>query len=123
MPEWVETELPMPKLPNDILQAALEGFEEQKRALDRKIADLRAMLIGSTPEAPSNPSSLPTRRKMSAAGRRAIAAAQRKRWAAVRAQAPLAPSQPKKKRKLSAAGRAAIIAAAKKRWAAQRAAA
>ena len=61
---------------------------------------------------------------MSVAARRRIAAAQRKRWAAVRksqsqGKAEAAP----KKRKLSAAGRRAIIAATKKRWAAVRKAA
>ena len=58
---------------------------------------------------------------MSAAGRKAIAEAQRKRWAAVKGQSiePVAAKRPK--RKLSAAGRAAIVAALKKRWAAKRA--
>jgi hypothetical protein len=60
---------------------------------------------------------------MSAAGRKAIAEAQRKRWAASKAasagEAPEVVSKPK--RKLSAAGRKAIIAATKKRWALKRA--
>jgi hypothetical protein len=56
---------------------------------------------------------------MSASARRRIAAAQRKRWAAVK-NAKAAP--PKPKHKLSAAGRRAIIEATKKRWAAVRAA-
>jgi len=56
---------------------------------------------------------------MSAAGRRAIAAGQRKRWAASEAKTLEAPAKPK--RKLSAAGKAAIVAALKKRWAAKRA--
>jgi hypothetical protein len=61
---------------------------------------------------------------MSAAGRRAIAEAQRKRWAVVKREAVAPEPAPAKKakRKLSAAGRAAIIAATKKRWAAKRAA-
>jgi len=59
---------------------------------------------------------------MSAAGRKAIAEAQRKRWAAKK-ENPAAPKAAKKpKRKLSAAGRAAIVAALKKRWAAKKAA-
>jgi hypothetical protein len=57
---------------------------------------------------------------MTAAGRRHIAAAQRKRWAAVRKQGKIAKPAAPKKRKLSAAGRKAIIAATKKRWAAYR---
>ena len=63
------------------------------------------------------------KRGMSAAGRAAIAEAQRKRWAAKKGEAiPLKAAQ-KPKRKLSAAGRAAIVAALKKRWAAKKAAA
>ena len=59
---------------------------------------------------------------MSAAGRKAIAEAQRKRWAASKGttEAPKAAKAPK--RKLSAAGRANIVAALKKRLAAQKAA-
>jgi len=57
---------------------------------------------------------------MSAAGRKAIADAQRKRWAALK-DGPDHQSAPKKaKRKLSPAGRAAIVAALKKRWAAKK---
>src|ERR1035437_3388933 len=64
------------------------------------------------------------KRRMSAAGRRRIALAQKKRWAALKAdqkrkQAPAAQTQPKK-RVISAAGRARIVAATKKRWAAWR---
>lgn len=60
-------------------------------------------------------------RKMSAAGRRRIAAAQRARWAKAKGEATAAdyeqPVVRKKRRKMSAAGRAAIAAAQKKRWA------
>ena len=60
---------------------------------------------------------------MSAAGRRAIAEAQRKRWAASKSGAVVAAPEaaPKPKRKLSAAGRKAIIATTKRRWALKRA--
>ncbi len=60
---------------------------------------------------------------MSAAGRKAIAEAQRKRWAAVKVEstAPKAAGKPKQKRRLSAAGKANIVAALKKRWAAKKA--
>jgi hypothetical protein len=54
-------------------------------------------------------------RKVSAAGKARMAAAQKARWARVKGQA-------KPKRKLSAAGRAAIAAAQKARWAKIRAA-
>lgn len=59
------------------------------------------------------------KKRMSAAGRKAIAEAQRKRWAASRGEADAIPPR-KPKRKLSAAGRAAIVAALKKRWAAKK---
>ena len=60
---------------------------------------------------------------MSAAGRKAIAEAQRKRWAAQKTETKATPAPKKTKRKLSAAGRAAIVAALKKRWAMKKAAA
>jgi hypothetical protein len=58
------------------------------------------------------------KRKMSAAGRKAIADASRKRWAAIKAgKTPSAPVV-ERKHKLSAAARKAMAAAAKQRWAA-----
>ena len=112
----------MPTLTKEIISAAILGFEEQRRRLDAQIAELRAMLSPSADGSASSPK--PTGRKkrgMSAAGRKAIAEAQRKRWAAkATTAAPKAAKKPK--RKLSAAGRAAIVAALKKRWAAKKAA-
>src|SRR5437867_2327834 len=73
----------MPKLSNQIINAAIYGFEEQRRRLDAQIAELRGMLVESSNGA--TPSARPKARKkrrMSAAGRKAIAEAQRKRWAA-----------------------------------------
>jgi hypothetical protein len=57
---------------------------------------------------------------MSAAGRAAIAAAQRARWAKVKGKVGNAPSSGR--RKMSAAARAKIAAAAKRRWAKAKAA-
>jgi hypothetical protein len=117
--------MPTNKLTSEIIDAAILGFEAQKRGLDDKIADLRAMLSGAPAEpiAAEEPTRRP-RKKMSAAGRRAIAAGQRKRWAAAKGQSETkAPRVKKAKRKLSAEGRAAIIAALKKRWAVKKAAA
>jgi hypothetical protein len=111
-----------PTLTNQIIDAAIEGFETQKRRIDNQIADLRAMRSGSAPLAPV--AAKHPRRKMSAAGRKAIAEAQRKRWAAGSAAQPKAPkAKPaNKKRVLSAEGKANIVAALKKRWAAKKAA-
>ena len=62
----------------------------------------------------------PKKRGMSAAGRKAIAEAQRKRWAETESKSPKV-KRAKKKRILSAAGKAAIVAALRKRWAAKKA--
>jgi len=104
-----------------ILNAALSGLEFEKSRLDAVITEIKAELGQPGPGRPPKPISdaaeqaAPKRGGMSAAGKRRIAAAQRKRWAALKAaQVELA----KPKRKMSAAGRARIIAATKKRWAA-----
>jgi hypothetical protein len=108
----------IPKLTNEIIAAAILGFEEQKRHLDAQIAELRAIQSGVSTETAAAPESPKRRRKMSAAGRKAIAEAQRKRWEASKkpAEASSVKTASKPKRKLSAAGRKAIIAALKKRW-------
>jgi hypothetical protein len=114
-----------PKLTDAIIDAAILGFEEQKRKLNEQIAELRAMRGGTTP-ATETPMLKP-RREMSAAGRKAIARTQRKRWAEMKTgptASPVKAAKPvKKKRVLSAAGKTAIVAALKKRWAAKKAAA
>ncbi len=115
------------KLTPEIITAAITGFEQQKVHIDTQIADLRAMLPGGRTDGAATPEPLAgkrKRRKMSAAGRKAIAEAQRKRWAASKKAAEPTASQraPKAKRKLSRAGRAAIVAATKKRWETVRAA-
>lgn len=109
----------MPKLTPEILNAAIEGFEAQKRRIDNQIAELRQML-GSGPSR-NQPEAASSKRKISAAARRRMALGQRKRWAAIKStaesssQAAQEPAKPK--RKLSAAGKAAIVDALKKRWA------
>ena len=74
----------MPKFTPDILTAAIEGFEAQKRQIDAQIAALKQML---NPGAAAEPAPAPPKRKrrLSAAGRKAIGDAARKRWAAVKA--------------------------------------
>jgi len=112
------------KLSHEIITAAILGFEEQKRHIDTRIAELRAIQSGGSAEPTATPTPVRRkRRKMSAAGRARIAEAQRKRWAASKkASQPSAPQKTAKpKRRLSAAGRKAIVAAAKKRWALKRA--
>ena len=115
--------MPTKTLTPEILTAAIEGFEQQKLRIDAQIAELRVMLSGgrtepaATPEVPKG-----KRRKLSAAARKRIGDAQRKRWAASKkpaATAPQAVAAPEApKRKMSAAGKRAISEATKKRWAA-----
>jgi hypothetical protein len=113
----------MQKLTNDIILAAIRGYEVEKQRIEGEISNLHAMLTG-TPDESDWTETAPSRRRLSAAVRRKMASAQRGRWAAVRGQgAVAAPAKPKKsRRKLSAAGKAAISLATKKRWAAYRAA-
>jgi hypothetical protein len=113
----------------EIIEAAIAGFEGQKKRIDAQIAELRAMLTGTaTGAAPtgSTKGSRGGRRKFSAAALRNMRKAQKQRWAKAKGATPTtveakAPAKPK--RKMSAAGRKAIAAAQKKRWAAKKAAA
>jgi peptidoglycan hydrolase CwlO-like protein len=116
------------KLDNNILAAAIEGFEAQKKRLDAQIAEIRQLLTGVRSEPAAKPEPQRKRRMMSAASRKRIAEAQRKRWAAAKKQSGAAPKAAKPearkpKRKLSAAGRKRIIEATRRRWALVRAAA
>lgn len=114
-----------PRLTPEIIAAAIDGYEAQKIRIDGKIAELRSMLPGGQTEPATAPEPVKgKRRKMSAAARKRIGDAQRKRWAASKRTASLAApaaAASKPKRKLSKAGRAAIVAATKKRWALKRA--
>src|ERR1700721_2238584 len=118
----------MPRLPkqdNELLEAALIGFQRQKEEIGAKIAELRSRLGGApapAKEAATGKTTNSGKRTMSAAARRRIGLAQKKRWAAYKQEhgAALTPAAKPAKRKLSAAGRARIVAATKKRWAAYR---
>ncbi len=100
----------------DSLKAALIGYRQQAADIAAKVADIKNRL-GAT-GAPATPT---PKRVRSAAARRRMAAAQKTRWAAVRAEKVAEPKAPAKKRRISAAGRKRIIEATKKRWAAFRA--
>src|ERR1039457_167694 len=94
------------KLTTEIITAAILGFEEQKRHIDTKIAELRAMLSGSPAESAARLERTPRKHKISAAARRRMAVAQRKRWARIRGECePPAPANvPKAKRRISEEG-------------------
>jgi hypothetical protein len=107
------------KLTPEIITAAVEGFEQQKLRIDAQIAELRQMLTGSPTATAAAPEVPKGKRRMSAAARKRIGDAQRKRWAeSKKTSSPAAPAAAKPKRKLSAAGKKAIVEATKKRWAA-----
>ena len=116
------------KLTDAIVRAAIDGFTAQKAHLNQRIAELREMLNGGPAQPAAAPETAPRKgRKMSAAARRRIAAAQRARWANIRGEskpaAPAATKATKPKRKISPEGLKRIIAATKKRWRLQRVAA
>ena len=117
----------MPKKLNyEIVRAAIDGFTAQKAHLNQRIAELREMLNGGPAQpAATSELALRKRRKMSAAARSRIAAAQKARWAKVRGEskeaAPATKKTTKPRRKISPEGLKRIIAATKKRWRLQRA--
>jgi hypothetical protein len=112
-------------LTNDILVAAIEGFEARKRTIEDKIAEIRRILIGGptetlrTPEAPVG-----DRKKFSAAARKKMGLAQKARWAKIKGgseQSPGSSEVPKAKRQISADGLKRIAAAQRQRWAEKKA--
>lgn len=106
-----------------MLSNAVKELQQRKNQIASQIASLRgeAKKIGEAIKALSKLSGVaaasvkPAKRKMSAAGRKAIAKAQKARWAKVNKAA--AKAKPAKKRKMSAAARARIAAFQKARWA------
>ena len=105
---------------HDIITAAIAGFELQKKRISAQIADLRQALTGNGAQGVAATESARRRRKMSAAARKRIADAQRKRWAAMKKRSgrPVSAESGRPKRRISAAGRRRIIEATRKRWAA-----
>jgi len=99
------------------------NISEQIESLQAELASVFSGLSAAIAPAPAKTAVTKGRRKkgkMSAAGRARIIAAQKARWAKVKATPIVEPvaAQPKKKKgKMSAAGRANIIAAQKARWA------
>ena len=118
-----KADMPTQTFTQEILAAAIVGYEAQKRNIDVKIVEIRAMISGGGTEATATAERIPRKHKVSAAARRRMAIAQRKRWAKAKKSTEPPPQEaPKPKRKLSAAGRKRIIDATEKRWAAVKAA-
>ena len=94
-----------------LFQAALLGFEQMKRDVEERIAEIRGRLgfggsAGTQAAATAKP-----KRTLSLVARRKIAAAQKKRWALIKGK------QAQPKRSMSAAGRKRIAFVQRKRWA------
>jgi hypothetical protein len=92
------------------------AIKEEIESLEAQLASLGG---GNAPVAArrGRPKGSLGRRKMSAAAKAAIGAAQRKRWAKARRGKAAPEGVVKKKWKVSAATRAKLAAAAKSRWA------
>jgi hypothetical protein len=110
----------------DILReyrVARASLTKERARLQARLAEIQAVLGGETSNrlpAVSAKSPVKRKRRMSAAGRAAIRAGTKARWAAYRAKkagkaAPKAAGKAKKR--FSPAARAALSAAAKARWA------
>ena len=78
--------MPGYRLTPELLQAAVEGLEAQKQRIDDQIAEIKARLGRRGPGRPPKAVQAPTKKKriLSAAARKNISAAQKKRWAASR---------------------------------------
>jgi hypothetical protein len=73
------------KLSKEVILAAIEGFQSQKKQIDTQIAELRQMLNGHRPESVADTATpVRQRKKFSAASRRRMREAQQRRWAAVK---------------------------------------
>jgi hypothetical protein len=78
------------KLTPEIIAAAIEGFEAQKKNIDVQIAELRQTLSGGPVETLAAPEAPARKRKgFSAAVRRKMARAQKARWARIRGKSAL----------------------------------
>jgi hypothetical protein len=116
------------KLTDEIIIAAISGFETQKAKIDHQIAELRTMLDGGAAESTAPKTSeapVVKRKKFSAAARKRMAEAQKLRYAKLKGEtlppSPVTPEAPKVQRKNSPEGMSRIIVATKKRWRRQKA--
>ena len=107
----------------ELMATALIGLERQRDEIEEKMAELRRQIearpgrrpgVAAIAQAQGTP--VAKKRTRSAAVRRRMAEAQRKRWAALKRGAAEEP-QPVKRRKISAAARRRMSEGSKKRWA------
>jgi len=100
--------------PTQLRQAA--DIQEKIQSLQEELGQLLGGEVSTPVQTTEEPT---TKRKMSAAGRAAIRAAQQARWAKIKGTAPSVKPGLKHKRKMSAQGLANIRAGVAKRMAAQ----
>lgn len=97
--------------------AQITKLLETKEALLAKVAVIDKSLTDFESGKPAAVAVVAKKKGMSAAGRAAVSAAQKARWAKINKGKKSAKPVAKKKHKMSAAGRAAIAAAARAMWA------
>ena len=76
----------MPSQDLSLLQAALIGYREKRTEIERAIAEIRFELRAQAPEAMHRPRPTSKPKVRSAAARRRMSTAQKKRWNAYRKQ-------------------------------------
>ena len=108
--------MPTKQFTTETITAAIDGYQFQKSQIDAKVAELRALLAGGSTQTAATPEPAKRKqRKMSAAGRKAISDATKKRWAAFHKAEKPAPA----KKKMSPARKAALVASLAKARAAR----
>jgi hypothetical protein len=104
-----DEEAVMKSFDRSTLEMALIGYEAERQKIEAAIAAIRKQVDGHA-AAPAADGTRRPKRVMSAAAKRRIAAAQRKRWAAFHADQRSGSAKTAPKRKLSAAARAELAA-------------
>ena len=99
----------MKQIGRSVLEMALIGYEAERRKIEAAMAAIRQQVDGHV-AAPTVDGARRPKRVMSAAAKRRIAAAQRKRWAAFHADQKGGTTKTGPKRKLSAAAKARLAA-------------
>ena len=105
----------------DLLSFASHQLRRAADIVD-EVEKLKKEMAAALGSSPGVTKPLKGKRRMSAAGRLAIAAGQKARWAKMKAKSVLKPAKGLAKRTMSAAAKAKIAAAAKARWAKAKAA-
>jgi hypothetical protein len=104
---------------NDLTTSQIRSIIEIKEQIETLQSQIDAIAVGGDEtSAPSTEAmTVKKKHKMSRAGRAAIAAGARARWAKIKGTDTTTSDKPAKRRKMSAAAKAKISAAAKARWA------